>query len=539
MLVEALDRVDHAEALTNLRAACATGDRSPVTVLNLAIAEHRAGDGDRARALMRGVAALLPEWDEPALRLAESFRRDGLLPQAEQAYATVLEINPRREEALVARAALLIQRGDGAGAQPLLVRCVGINPNRAEAWDALGLALILTGSKDTAESAFAEAQRLAPANLDYAMHRVHAADLAGTLEAEVARLQAAAGEDPLNPVLLAASSLALERSGRRAEAIDSLAAATALAPGTAPLAALSGTLLARANRLTEAARVLGSAIDLDPASPALLNDRAAVLMRLHRHAAAHADLQAALALRPDDPNVLCNLATVLVSLGRQEEGDAVARTAISFAPDAMLPRRTLANALPYRQGVGGLALLAAVQELAARLPRGATPEFPNVADPDRRLKIGLLSGSLRTHPVGWMTIAGFEALDPGGFALVCLAQNRGGDPIARRFRAIAAEWHDVDALDDPALAKLARNRAIDVLIDLGGYGDAGRLPACAWRLAPVQVKWVGMQTHSTGLVEMDWMLSDRWETPPELERFYTERVLRLRDGYVCYSPPPY
>jgi protein O-GlcNAc transferase len=53
------------------------------------------------------------------------------------------------------------------------------------------------------------------------------------------------------------------------------------------------------------------------------------------------------------------------------------------------------------------------------------------------------------------------------------------------------------------------------------------------------VKWVGMQNHSSGLAEMDWIITDRWETPPELEHLYSERLLRLPDGYVCYSAPPY
>ena len=33
------------------------------------------------------------------------------------------------------------------------------------------------------------------------------------------------------------------------------------------------------------------------------------------------------------------------------------------------------------------------------------------------------------------------------------------------------------------------------------------MTACARRLAPVQIKWVGMQSHSTGLPEMDWFLT--------------------------------
>ena len=111
--------------------------------------------------------------------------------------------------------------------------------------------------------------------------------------------------------------------------------------------------------------------------------------------------------------------------------------------------------------------------------------------------------------------------------------------MARRFRALAREWLDVDTLSDMALAEKARELGIDILIDLGGYGEAARMTACAYRLAPVQIKWVGMQNHSSGLAEMDWIITDRWETPPSWSTLYSERLLRLPDGYVCYSPPPY
>jgi predicted O-linked N-acetylglucosamine transferase (SPINDLY family) len=153
--------------------------------------------------------------------------------------------------------------------------------------------------------------------------------------------------------------------------------------------------------------------------------------------------------------------------------------------------------------------------------------------------VGLLSATLKTHPVGWLTIAGFENLDPTAFDLVCLGPPESNDPIQRRFRAIASQWHVVDTEERAALARRIRSLGIDILIDLGGYGDRGLIGACADRPAPVQIKWVGMQNHSTGLPEMDWMISDRWETPPDLAHHYSERLLILPDGYVCYSPPPY
>jgi predicted O-linked N-acetylglucosamine transferase (SPINDLY family) len=108
-----------------------------------------------------------------------------------------------------------------------------------------------------------------------------------------------------------------------------------------------------------------------------------------------------------------------------------------------------------------------------------------------------------------------------------------------RFATLAQSWENVSLLDDDALARRARELGIDILIDLGGHGDAARMAACARRLAPVQIKWVGMQNHSSGLPEMDWFLTDRWETPPALESLYSERLLRMPDGYVCYSPPAY
>jgi predicted O-linked N-acetylglucosamine transferase (SPINDLY family) len=534
-----LDRLGHAEALAYLRAACAGGDRSPVMMLNLAIAEDRNGNGEQARTLMRELAALLPDWDEPRLRLAESLRREGDRKGAEQAYAAVLEINPRREEALIGSAALMIQRGDGTTAQKVLWRCLSINPERAEAWDALGVMLMPSGDWQAATDAFGEAQRLSPTVLSYALHLVEAAHAAGTLEAELTRLELSSEADPLNSAVLTARGLALERLGRRSEAIDALETACALAPDAAGPAMMAGRLFARANRLREAEAMLHRAAELAPGDHALRNDHAAVLMRLQRHAAARGKLETILQDWRPDPSVLCNLAAVLVSLGRQQEGEEAARQAIALAPMMPLARRALANALVYRAGVGGAELLNALRDCGARLPRAATAEFGNTPDPKRKLRIGLLSGSLRAHPVGWLTVAGFEALDPAEFEIVCLVQNVASDTIARRYRAMALGWHEIDLLDDPGLAVLAREQQIDLLVDLGGYGDSGRMAACAYRPAPVQVKWVGMQTHSTGLAEIDWFISDRWETPPELEQHYSERILRLPDGYVCYSPPAY
>lgn len=535
-----LDMNQPEAARTALRAAVSLGDTSPPTLLNLAIAEDRSGDLPRARGLMGTVAEVLPNWDEPLLRLAESYRATGDSATAELTYRRVLEVNPKREEALLALAGLLIARAEGTEARTLLLQCIGLAPDRAEAWAALGLALLLTAEPALAHTAFVEAQRLEPEVAEYALHGIEAARVAGLADAELGRLALASDEEPLNPVPLLARGALLEWLGRRAEAIDALEAAATLAPDALlPVKLLAG-VLARSHRLREAEAALRQAAELDPDDPRLRNDRATVLMRMHRHAEARALLLELVEQHGEDALVLCNLANATACLGLQETAVDIARRAIQLAPDAVLPRRALCNTLPYCDGVTGAELLTALRDCAARLPRSEMPGFGNDRDPERKLTVGLLSGTLKTHPVGWLAVAGIETLDPARFAIVCLAQNAAPtDPIARRFRAAARDWIDIDTLDDVALATRARELGIDVLIDLGGYGDAARMPACAHRLAPVQVKWVGMQNHSTGLPEIDWFITDRWETPPELEPLYSERLLRLPDGYACYSPPAY
>ena len=528
-----------AAALTDLRKAAALGDTAPTTLLNLALAEQKAGDPAHALRLMEDLERRLPDWDEPPLRLAEAFRAAGKSEDAERAYGRALEINPRRESALLGLAGLLIMRGCGETARDLLLRCCGIAPDRAEAWDALGLALLLTDERSLAEPAFAEAQSLSPQTLQYALHRVEGAFAAGSQEALLTWLEVAREEDPLNHVLPAALGVLLEHLGRRPEAIDAFEAATVLAPDAPYPATLLANALAHANRVREAEAVLRNASTLDPDNDELRDMHASIMLRLYRHAEARSELLACIERHGERPGDLGNLANATNCLGLQDEAEELARRAIALAPDLSWPRRTLCNVLPYRDGITGAELLAALKDCSDRLPRQALPQFANTPDPERRLVIGLLSGSFTAHPVGWLTVAGFETLDPAAFAVVCLAQNDAKDWMARRFRAMAREWHDVDTLSDTALAMKARDLGIDILIDLGGYGEAGRMAACAHRLAPVQMKWVGMQNHSTGLAEMDWIITDRWETPPELEPVYSERPLRLPDGYVCYSPPPY
>ena len=527
---------DWAGARAALAAAVAAGDASGPTLLNLALAEDRLGEDGRGR--MRAVAARWPDWDEPASRLAESHRRAGESLAAADAYAAALALNPNRGEALLGLGATLVLAGAPGPALPALLRCCARAPEQAEAWDALGVAHLAAGDAAAAAAAAAEAQRLRPGDAGFALRRVHAALAAGTGAAELARLTAAFARDPLNVALATARGVLLRALGQEEDGLAALEVAAALAPDDPVPAAALAEALQHAPRLPDAVAALRRAVALAPEDVALRNNLAATLTRQHQLREARAVLEGLIADQGEQPAFLCNLANALVLLGEQRAAVALARRATELAPEEHAAWRTLGAALVYAEE-GTAEELRAVAERASRSVARQLPPGPPARGAEKRLRVGLLSNKLKTHPVGWLTIGAFEALDPRGFELVCLATPPGDDPMTRRFREAAAEWHEVSTLPPPAIAERARALDIDILFDLGGWGDGGMLTACADRAAPVQIKWVGNQAFTTGLAEMDYFLTDRWETPAGFEPLYTERLLRMPDGYVCYSPPVY
>ncbi len=454
--------------------------------------------------------------------------------------AALAEPSANAAAELLARGNALIGQRRPGEAVDILLRYAALAPGRPEAWHALGIALAQSGALLRGLSALGRAHRLAPYSLDYAFHRAELAHRAGAGDAELCRFAEDAEADPLNPTPLAAIGLLLHRLCRHAPAAEALEAASALAPEEARIAALLGGVLARFHQFTRAAEAMRRALAIDPAQADVRHDLGVVLMRMHRFGAARTELAIVRDTRGPNPTLLCNLGSATLCLGRQEEALKIAREATALAPDSTLAHRAVVNTLPYVPDVTASGLLDALRGCAATLPHDPLPHrFANSPDPERPLRVGLLSGMLKTHPVGWLTIAGFENLDPMQFTLVGLADTVPNDALSRRFRAVAKEWCSIAGLEDQAVAEAARMLRIDVLIDLGGYGDLGRLSACARLLAPVQVKWVGMQNHSTGVPEMDWFITDRWETPASLAHTYSERLLTLPDGYVCYSTPPY
>ncbi len=132
-----------------------------------------------------------------------------------------------------------------------------------------------------------------------------------------------------------------------------------------------------------------------------------------------------------------------------------------------------------------------------------------------------------------------EARDGAAWELYIYSNGGRADDLTERIRAAADVWREIGGITDGAVAQLIREDEIDILVDLSGHLKGNRLLVFARKPAPVQVKWVGGQFNTTGMDAIDYFLTDAVETPRGAEKWFTEEVIRLPDGYACYDPPAY
>ena len=163
----------------------------------------------------------------------------------------------------------------------------------------------------------------------------------------------------------------------------------------------------------------------------------------------------------------------------------------------------------------------------------------NVPDPDRCLRIGLVSGDFRKHPVGFFLEGVLSALKDNAadrLTLFAYSNSFHNDAITEKFKATCDNWHSVLGIADESVCERIREDGIDILIDVSGHTLYNRLPMFAWKPAPVQVTWLGYFA-TTGVGAIDYLLADPWTLPESEEVNFTEKIIRLPETRLCFTPP--
>ena len=330
---------------------------------------------------------------------------------------------------------------------------------------------------------------------------------------------------------------------RHAQAIPHFDRALALGFDHAEVRANLGVALMATGRNEEAVEALRKAAELQPGQALIQSNLGNAHMALVHLSEARAAYQQALVLAPDSWLAHSNLGHLLKTMGQPalalqhlEQARELAPERPSLHSQVMFVRQYLQAQLGDSQQVAAEAHRFA--ELAGRLATPCT-QWPQAPQADRCLRVGFVSGDLRAHPVGYFMESVLMALATraaGRLELFAYANQRGSDALSQRLKGFFSGWREVAGLDDAALAARIRADGIDVLVDLAGHTQHNRLTVFAWKPAPVQASWLGY-CATTGLPAMDAFIADPWIAPAGCEPAFTERVVRLPESFLCFTPP--
>ncbi len=298
-----------------------------------------------------------------------------------------------------------------------------------------------------------------------------------------------------------------------------------------------GLLLATEEQFERSIELLREALRIRPDSPGARENLALALFLQGSLDAAEAEVRHVLSLGSESASAWGLLGAILQAQGQATDAiEALARS-LSIAPDANT-HSSLLLAMQYANDVSAEGLLQAHQQWNAAHAGPFAAEIPKIVAPGSfgsALRIGFVSASFWTHPIGFLALHALEGLKAASCAVVCYSDTPRHDEVTTRFQMAATIWRETRGLSAQELARQVKDDQIDILVDLMGHtGD--RLLAFACKPAPVQMTWLGY-VGTTGVVGIDFLLADRFHVPEGEERHYVETVLRMPQGYACYSPP--
>ena len=426
--------------------------------------------------------------------------------------------------------------------EALCKRVLEARPDHHAALHLLGVVMHRLGRKETAVELIGKAVALKP---DYA----EAHNGLGNVLAEMGRLEEAAAAYRMTVAIQPGYAEAhcnlgatLSEMGRLKGAAAALEKAVALKPDLAQAHNNLGIVLHKQGRLADAVASYRRAIAIKPDLAEAHNNLGRALKGKVEVEASAASHQKAVALRPDFAEAHHNLGNTFRDLGMIAEAISAHRNAIALKPNFSEAHSSLLDCLHYMPGLTLADIFAEHRrwnaQHAAPLAGEIVPHT-NVRDADRRIRVGFVSGSFSHHPVGYMITPALEARDGAAWELYAYSDGGRSDDLTERIRAATDAWREIGGMKDDVVAQLIRKDEIDILVDLTGHAQGNRLLVFARKPAPVQVKWAGCQFNTTGMDAMDYFLTDAVETPPGAEKWFSEEVIRLPDGYACYAPPAY
>lgn len=299
-----------------------------------------------------------------------------------------------------------------------------------------------------------------------------------------------------------------------------------------------GVLLHRLGRFPEAAVAFMSASALDPLHVDVrdrLGDSLRECGRLEEAAEAYSQ---ALEIAPDNGDICKKLGVTLNEIGELERAIEVFRRLVQLRPNDSAAHSDLLFLLQHDSRISAEELFAEHKSWASKHAKPLYPTTPptvHVAQ-GRRLRVGYVSADFRDHTVPRFIGPVLRGHDRSSFEIFCYSDVARPDAVTQRLSSYVEHWRPIAGQRDDDVVELIRRDGVDILVDLAGHMGDNRMTLFARKPAPIQVSYLGYP-GTTGLLTIDWRITDRWQDPPGLtEHLHTEKLCRMERVAWCYDP---
>ncbi|WP_298717808.1 glycosyltransferase [uncultured Oceanisphaera sp.] len=334
---------------------------------------------------------------------------------------------------------------------------------------------------------------------------------------------------------------ALHGLGKSDEAKKKLETVLASSPEHKAAHKLLATMLFQCSHYQEALQHAEFNLAQAPDDLNALEQKALILSELYRYDEAADIFETLVKQRPDDPSFWNNAGNLWRNLGQLDKAIGYYYKAMECAGADDMTYSNYLTALHYHPEYSSEDIFIAAKEWQQRYATNLVRDSSHTNDKNfsKRLRIGMFSDGFRAHPVGQMITSVLEQLSHHEIELYLYSTNTAQDSITNRIKKTAEQWMSIIHLNDTDFISQIRKDNIDILIDLCGHNSGSRMRTMVHRPAPLLVKWVGGLINTTGVSAIDYLISDNIETPPHTDDFYTEKLIRMPDDYICYNPPLY
>ncbi|MHC4069364.1 MAG: FkbM family methyltransferase [Planctomycetota bacterium] len=249
------------------------------------------------------------------------------------------------------------------------------------------------------------------------------------------------------------------------------------------------------------------------------------------------NLSKAKELDPDDIHIWNNLSGAIMKVGRLEEAMDLLREALTVNPQ-------------YKEGYSNLLLDynylpdATISEIFEESKKWAKIQAPanlactnheNSLDPHRKLRIGYISPDFRSHSVAFYFEPILNGHDRNKFEIYGYGNVEKPDGTTERLIDKFDFYRGINKVCDEKVVKCIMADSIDILVDLAGHTGKNRLHVLGFKPAPIQATYLGYP-NTTGMTQVDYRLTDDIADTPDQQKYYTEKLIFLPNGFLCYDP---